>query len=178
MSRGAGYRTGRGYELSIDVRASEAAAKLERFADNAEDVQRFFRTVADLLMAQSRRRWNTEPGWRPLEWSTVQRKARSKDPRVRANAHHTLRATGALERALTVWGAPGQKLVTTDDELAFGIYVGGELKGGHRAADVWYGVIAQKGVGEPKREILKATPATVRSVEAALLKQLNGGLDG
>lgn len=170
--------SGRGYVLTLDEVGSDlAAGKLERLADNAEDTMRFFRTVSELLMAQSRRRWNTEPGWRPLEVSTIRRKARSKDPRVRANASQTLRATGALERALTVWGAPGQKLVIDRDELAFGIYVGGELKDGSRAADVWYGVIHQKGIGVDKRLILKATGSTTRRVEQALHDQLFGGLN-
>jgi hypothetical protein len=169
--------TGRGYTLTVEETGSaHVEAMLERLASNAEETRRFFQKVADLLMEQSRRRWNTEPGWRPLEWSTIKRKARSKDPRVRANAHQTLRATGALERALTVWGAPGQKYEVRDDEMAFGIYVGGEKKGGIRAADVWYGVIAQKGVGEPKREILKATRATRRRVEEALRDHLLEGL--
>jgi hypothetical protein len=165
-----------GWVLSIDEVGSRQAADLfDDFADRATHAQEFFRRVADLLMEQSRRRWNTEAGWSPLEPSTIARKARSKDARERANADNTLRATGALERALTVWGAPGQKYEVSSDELAFGIYVGAQLgPSGERASDVWYGAIHQGGHGVPKRQILKATPATRRRVADELRDYLFG----
>lgn len=154
--------------LSLEERGSgPAAAKLRRVASNAEHSERFFTQVRGILLAQSRHRWNTEPGWPVLEWATVKRKARSKNSATRRNAHQTLRATGALERALTVWGAPGQRWDTGPDWAVFGI------KGGR--SDAFTGWFHQTGRGVPKREVLKATRVTVKRVSQALHDHLFDG---
>lgn len=162
---------GRGFTLDIMEKGSgKAAGRLDRLADHAEHSAAFFQMVGDLLIEQSRRRWrNNGPGWKGLADSTKARKRRQGlDPRV-------MRATGALERALTVWGAPGQKWEHGDGKAEFGIYVGG-AKGGtaFRVADVYYGAFAQAGKGEAQRVIVRATPATRKRVLETLSDYLLG----
>ena len=136
------------------------SSRLRHLGDRAGATGEFFRRVARLLLDQHRERFLRSP-WLPLDPDTVRRKARQgQDPRI-------LRVTGTLERALTVWGAPGQKLQITPDELVFGL---------EQSGAAYYGVFHQRGEGVPKREVVKATQATRRRVAEALRDHLFGRL--
>jgi hypothetical protein len=155
--------------MSVEVFGDgRVSARLRGLAYRLRDPSPFFDRVEEILLEQSRRRWRANGyGWSPLKDATRAAKGRSKDARVRANASRILRATGALERALTVKGAPGQKLARSPDSLEFGFYIGGEA-----GRDVYYGQFAQQGRGEAKRVVLKKTPATQRDVNEALRDHL------
>lgn len=139
--------------LDLDVSGDERALRrLLRIAHGAESPRPFMDRVARLFLRETKGRWAASP-WAPLDPDTVRRKARQgQDPRV-------LRATGALERALTVWRAPGQQLKIKPFELVFGLRHGGTA---------YYGRFHQQGRGVPRREILSITPQMVRRVHQAL----------
>ncbi len=123
----------------IRVLGEQKAAK--RFRDMAlaaENNSAFFRAAARILMRATSQRFAASP-WVPLDKETIRQKAR------KGRDLRTLRATGTLERALTVWGAPGQKLDYDDDELRFGL---------DSAGAAHYGRYHQAGASVPKRKIL------------------------
>jgi hypothetical protein len=86
--------------------------------------------LGDVLTAE-RRLFATGRGWKDIKTSTVQRKSRDKDPRVRANSHRTNVATGALRDFMTSRGPSAQPLKLDANELRIGI------PGGR--SDVFYG---------------------------------------
>jgi hypothetical protein len=119
----------------------KAAQRFHDMAVAAETNGGFFRAAARVLLRATSQRFAEQP-WLPLDRDTIRQKARSNsDLRV-------LRASGALERALTVWGAPGQTLEYDNDELRFGIDQQGQ---------VFYGRFHQHGEGVPQRTILTVT---------------------
>src|SRR5689334_13197471 len=77
--------------------------------------------ILDDTLVAERRLFATERGWKDIKTSTIQRKSRDKDPRVRANSYKTNRATGALERHMTTKGAGAQPLAMDADELRVGL---------------------------------------------------------
>jgi phage gpG-like protein len=152
--------------LDLEQRgASQAAARINRLADNAADSRGFFDKVAKILLRQSQDRWRRNGyGWTPLDPDTIRQKAKRKQ------SGGILRATGALQKALTVWRAPGQKVVFASDHFIFGLKIGGESE-----REAFYGHFHQTGKGVPKRVVLKATQATRRNVRKALLDHLMEG---
>jgi hypothetical protein len=76
--------------------------------------------LGDVLVAE-RRLFSSERGWKDIKTSTVQRKSRDKDPRVRANNYRTNVATGALRAHMTSRGPSAQPLKLDADELRVGI---------------------------------------------------------
>lgn len=147
-------------KIDLDVRGEDIAARrLRQFAEHAKDGRRFFDRVAKVLLAEERALWRRKSGWPPLDPDTIRRKAREGQP---ARLMH---ATGALERALTVWGAPGQKLHIRNDRLEFGIDPNGPVS---------YGIYHQTGRGVPKRVILDTTRSTRHRVRDALYDHLFG----
>jgi hypothetical protein len=76
--------------------------------------------LGDVLVAE-RRLFATERGWKDIKTSTVQRKSRDKDPRVRANSYRTNVGTGALRAHMTSKGPSAQPLKLDADELRIGI---------------------------------------------------------
>lgn len=86
-------------------------------------LQLWGRILDDSLQAE-RRLFQSERGWKDIETSTVQRKARDKDPRVRANSYKTNRATGTLEAFMTTRSPSAQPLHLDADELRIGIPAG------------------------------------------------------
>lgn len=74
----------------------------------------------DTLIAE-RRLFATGRGWKDTKTATKQRKARDKDPRVRANAGRVNVASGALRDFMTSKGPAAQPLKMDADELRIGI---------------------------------------------------------
>lgn len=149
--------------LDVSVRGDDIAARrLRELAGRAEDARLFFRQVARIMLDESRRRWQSSgfARWAPLDPDTVRRKVRQgQDPRI-------LRQTGALERALTVWGARGQVLEFDRDEARLGI--------GQQGA-VFYGVFHHRGEGNPMRPVLGVTSRLRQRALEALHLHLFGG---
>jgi hypothetical protein len=87
--------------------------------------------VLDDVLVSERRLFQTGRGWKDIKTSTVQRKNRDKDPRVRMNSYRTNIATGALRDFMTTRGPSAQPLALDADELRIGI------PGGR--SDVFYG---------------------------------------
>lgn len=85
--------------------------------------------LGDVLVAE-RKLFTSERGWKDIKTSTVQRKSRDKDPRVRANSYKTNVATGALRAHMTSRGPRAQPLKLDADELRVGI---------SDSSDVFYG---------------------------------------
>jgi hypothetical protein len=79
--------------------------------------------LEDLLGAE-RRLFDTARGWKDIKTSTVQRKNRDKDPRVRSNSYRTNIATGELRDFMTSRGPRAQPLELDADELRIGIPAG------------------------------------------------------
>lgn len=104
--------------MRLDIEATgvtQAGERVTLIGDRARDPRPVLSEIADELLGAERRLFATGRGWAPLKRSTVQRKAREGlDPRP-------LHATGRLERALSVRGAPGQLLQITRDELRVGL---------------------------------------------------------
>lgn len=125
-----------------------AAARLRRLAANAENAAPVFRAIARILMEGERERFaRSGPGWRLLDPDTIRKKARANPPQD----PRTMRATGTLERALTVWGAPGQYLDVRPLELVFGL---------EHAGEAYYGAFSQRGEGQPKRRVVGVSRTT------------------
>lgn len=99
------------------------------------------RMLDDLLVSE-RRLFASERGWKDIKTSTVQRKSRDKDPRIRANNYRTNVATGALRDFMTTRGPGAQPLQLDADELRIGI------PGGR--SDVFYGAIQAKEGRDPR----------------------------
>jgi hypothetical protein len=107
----------------IDMHAEgtgAVAALLEQVASRALNPEPAFDAITDRLI-ESEKRLFSSARVKPDKPATVKRKARSKDPRVRANAHNTLVATGALEKFLTTKAPGAQPIRLTKDELVFGV---------------------------------------------------------
>lgn len=144
-------------ELSVHGDA-QAERRLTHMGRKAEHTHPILSDLADELIAGERRWWRG-PRWVPLAASTRERKLREGlSPRA-------MRATGRLEAALTVRGAPGQRLDITHDSVTFGLQPGGAA---------YYGKFAQKGIGEPKRVVIPApTPATRVALRMVVKRHLN-----
>jgi hypothetical protein len=124
----------------------KAAMRFRDMAVAAENNSSFFRAAARILMRATAQRFSASP-WVPLDKETIRQTARKgRDIRV-------LRATHTLEHALTMWGAPGQKLEITDDELTFGLTPNGAA---------YYGRFHQTGASVPKRKLLSVEGAQNR----------------
>ena len=147
--------------IDLAVRGEDIAAnRLREFAAHAENAETVFRRIARILMEETRSRFDRQgPGWAPLDPDTIRQKAH----KPAGATPGILRQTGTLERALTVWGAPGQRLEIGPDELVYGLEHGGEA---------YYGAFAQRGDSEPARPFLKKTERTRRRVREALLDHL------
>lgn len=144
--------------LEIEVSGDEQAKRrFARIAHKAERTRPAMQQVADELIQGEREQWRN-PGWVPLAVSTRARKRRQHLPAK------PLRATGRLERALTVKGAPGQHLKVGDREVVFG------LKGGR--SDVFYGRFHQQGKGVPKRQVVVVTTRTRQRIANAIERHL------
>lgn len=124
----------------------------------AENNGSFFRAAARILMRATAQRFSASP-WLPLDKETIRQKTRKgRDLRV-------LRATHTLEHALTVWGAPGQKLEYDDDELRFGLISNGFA---------YYGRFHNAGEGVPTRKVLAVTTEVRRRLRTAYAHHIMG----
>jgi phage gpG-like protein len=140
--------------LEVKVSGDEQAKRrFARIAHKAERTRPAMEQVADELLQGERAKWRN-PGWVPLAVSTRERTRRQQLP------EKPLRATGRLERALTVKQAPGQHLDIRDREVVFG------LKGGR--SDAFYGRFHQRGKGVPKREVLVVSTRTRQRIVNAI----------
>lgn len=131
----------------------EVVAGLNRLAGRMSDLWPFWHRAARTVLRHNRKRWASALGWPRLDPDTIRRKVRErKDPR-------TLRATGALERALTVFGAPGQRFDPGPEEMRIGL---------DRQGIAFYGLFHQRGEGVPQRVVIRKTTTMRRDVRDAL----------
>lgn len=123
----------------IETGGEKASGHMRMLADRAGNPAPAFSRIADLILGRERRLFES-PGarWPKLKDATIDRKARSKDARVRANANRRLVATGRLERFLTTRAMGAQPILLNRHELHIGIPAGRH--------DVFYGRF-QKGHG-------------------------------
>lgn len=103
------------------------AALLEDVAARALNPEPAFDATTDRLIEAEKRLFASKGRLKPGKQATIARKARDKDPKVRANAHNVLQATGDLEEFLTTKGPGAQPIKLTSDELLFGV-PGGQHK--------------------------------------------------
>lgn len=143
----------------LDVNGADSAARhIREIAHRAESPRQFFVEAAQMIVRDNKQLWQHN-AWSPLDPDTVRRKASQNQPR------QTLRATGTLERALTVWRAPGQKFEVDRNKMTIGLEPRGVAS---------YGQYHQSGQGNPRRKILEMSRSTKDRVLKTLLSYLVG----
>ena len=96
-----------------------SASRLERLGHQAKNAKPAFEEILDGLIEGEQSLWRRNGGggakkWLPnTEKTAAEKKSKGLDPRP-------MRATGALERSLTIKGAPGMIHNVDDDGLTFG----------------------------------------------------------
>lgn len=139
--------------------ATETARHWDQIAERSAAPLDFLRAAGRTLLRTTAARFDRQP-WKPLRPGTIRQKAR------KGQSPQILRATGRLERALTVWGAPGQKMDLEGDELVFGLIPNGKA---------YYGNFHQRGKGHfPKRKILAVNKDTRDRLQVAAREFLLG----
>lgn len=147
--------------LSVDVFGDVLVAdRLRRVSQRLEYARPFFERVGRLILEANKQHFRSA-SWTPLDPDTVRQKAR------KGQSRGILRATGRLERALTVWGAPGQKMRIDHDSVTVGIDPLGEAK---------YGLFHQEGRSVPKRPLVNPNRLQIARVHQALQDHIFGGL--
>lgn len=117
---------------------------LERLGARARPplVLQMWGEILDDTLVAERKLFATGRGWTPDKDVTKGRKARDKDPRVRANSNKTNVGSGALRDFMTRRGPGAQPLKLDADELRIGI-PGGQ-------SPVYYGRFQQKQGRDPR----------------------------
>lgn len=141
--------------LSMSRRARDARPAFERIASEV--------IAGEKVLFASR-------NVRPLAPSTVERKLRDRNPRVRSNARRARVGTGLLRSTLTSRGpaarAHGQILEIDRDGLRFGI------RGG---SAVGYGILSQTGDSrQPRRQVIKLSRAARLHAKSILRDHIVG----
>lgn len=137
---------------------------LERLGARARPplvLQMWGQILDDTLVAE-RRLFATERGWKDIKTSTIQRKSRDKDPKIRANNYKTNIGTGALRDFMTSRSPGAQPLKLDADELRIGI-PGGQ-------SDVYYGRFQAKQGRDPR----VSRAVTKRIASKRILEHLAG----
>jgi hypothetical protein len=98
-----------------------ASGTLFGAADRASNLRPAFNRIADEWISSERRQFASRKGWTPLAESTLERKRRLGQPLTR------MRATGALERGLTVRRMPGQTIRLNRQSMTVGLKPNGKL---------------------------------------------------
>lgn len=97
--------------------------------------------ITDDLIGAERRLFASERGWKDIKTSTIQRKSRDKDPKVRANNYKTNVGTGALRDHMTSKGPGAQPLRENASGLDFGL---------NDQSDVFYGKFQVRAGRDPR----------------------------
>lgn len=134
----------------------EAAQRFERLSDRLSNLRPFFDRAADVILEDNRKTW-ARSTWAPLDPDTIRRKARE------GHSSKPLHESGTLRRALTVRGAPGQKLDIDRDKLTFGL---------DRNGPAYYGRFHQSGQGNPIRKVMTVSGSLRRNLREELLDYL------
>lgn len=144
--------------IELSERGSrEAAENLRGIGRRAMNARPVWDKLARWIMSYDAGRFRAQP-WKPLDADTVRQKGNKR----------ILRLTGTLERALTIWHAPGQTLDIEDDAMRFGLDPRGVA---------YYGAFHQLGKGVPVRKVLDLPPrAASRRAGELLLDHLMGRL--
>lgn len=127
-------------QLELQSTWRPAARRIHGAADRAFDLRPALSTITEEWIGSERRQFATGHGWPPLKRSTRLRKIRQ------GLGSSPMRATGRLERALTVRRARGQTVRMRRSSLVVG------LKGGK--SKVYYGRFHQRGRGVPQRKVV------------------------
>jgi hypothetical protein len=145
--------------LDIEARGVEHASGL--FSDKGKriaDVKPVWRELTRWLNLWERWRFGGSNGWAPLDEDTVRQKG--------GNAR-ILHLTGVLERALTTWRAPGQRLRIGRESMQFGLAPNGAA---------YYGRFHQYGESVPERTVLEWPLGAPDKASSILLRHLQGRL--
>lgn len=142
--------------IELEARGVRDASDLfSEMGHRIVDPSPVWRRMIGLLMRVNAARFKAQP-WAPLDEDTRRRK---KDPRI-------LHLTGTLERALTAWGAPGQRLDVDPDGFTFGLTPNG---------DAYYGRFHHFGESNPRRPVMEPPPYFSRRGADWLLDYLTNG---
>lgn len=106
-------------ELELTATTKQGERRVNLLAERTVNMRPAFERISDELLAAETRLFNTGRGLRDIKTSTVQRKNRDPDPRVRANSYRTLVARGFLRDWLT--SDRRQPLRATRSEMLFGL---------------------------------------------------------
>lgn len=140
--------------LRFDLRVDDSGAsdRFDLMSERARNPRPVLLDVLDLLHQGEKRRFNSSAGWEGLSAATRARDQR-KDKRYKSGRDPRLmRASGALERALTIKGEDPSISDVGKDTLRFGI------KGGR--TPVYYGRFHDLGDGVPRRQVLVFSSVT------------------
>lgn len=115
-----------GLVVSINVLGEQQInRRMLRFAARAGSAEPALELVHEYLVELTERQYNTAGAqsgnpWEALKQSTIDRKDRDKDPRVKMNADRIMVATGELKDSLTMPGHPDMVHVVTPNTMVFG----------------------------------------------------------
>jgi hypothetical protein len=118
-----------GLVVSISVLGEQQInRRMLRFAARAGSAEPALELIHEYLVELTDHQYETEGSqsgnpWAPLQQATIERKERSKDPRVKANADRIMVATGELRDSLTMPGNPNMVHVVTPNTMVFGTKV-------------------------------------------------------
>lgn len=131
--------------------AAAAHAHLEGVADRLEDISPAEAAVGNVMMRAMDQRWRSRGHglWRKLDPDTVARKGHGR----------VLEDSGRSRRALTVKGAPGQRLESDPDEIRLGV-----------GRSLFFLRFHHKGMSNPKRTIFSLRPTDVQQASQQLLE--------
>jgi hypothetical protein len=106
-------------DLQLTATVRQGERRINLLAGRATDMRPAFSRITGELLAAETRLFNTGRGLRDIKTSTVQRKNRDPDARVRHNSYRTLVARGFLRDWLT--SSRDQPLENTRSTMLFGL---------------------------------------------------------
>lgn len=121
-----------------EIGADKIRGDLSRLAERGRDPRPALAEILGIIRGANKRQFQTGKGWRRLDADTLRNKKR------KGQTRGVLRATGALERALTEPNAPGSFTRVRYNTLVFGLSGRGS---------VFYGAFHDKGKGVPRRRL-------------------------
>lgn len=118
-----------GLVVSINVLGEQQInRRMLRFAARAGTAEPALELVHQFLVELADHQYESEGAqsgnpWEPLKQATIERKERSKDPRVKMNADRIMVATGELRDSLTQPGNPDMIHIITPQTMVYGTKV-------------------------------------------------------
>jgi hypothetical protein len=154
----------------IRVFTEDVTAMCDEAIERLGDTKGALSAAGSLVLKANKAKWGQN--WKPLAEGTVEAKGGG-EPGVE---------TGAMKAALTEEGAPGQTLDLTETSLRIGISADKPLPGprGNVRANAFEAGARFSRVGagksgflrQPKRRLMRMTPAVQKAISAELAKRL------